>query len=168
MSSKISVWLFDFDGTLSDPEHRRHHVAQKPKNWPAFSRECVNDPPIPQVVYLFKSLFAAPDTEVFVLSGRESKMKNGSVQWLLNQAGLPENYRADLYSRLYMRPHSDYRGDEIIKKELLEKVIERLNDAHGEDGYELMGIFDDRPKVVRMWQQNNLFTFDVGQGRGEF
>jgi hypothetical protein len=25
--------IFDIDGTLADPEHRRHYVRVKPKNW---------------------------------------------------------------------------------------------------------------------------------------
>lgn len=168
MNSNIAVWLFDFDGTLSDPEHRRPYLQKPNKNWPLFSKLCVEDPPIPQVVYLFKSLFSAPDTEVFIMSGRESSMKSGSAKWLVDKCGLPENYLNDIKSRLYMRRFRDYRGDEIVKKELYDELIENLNEKYPEKNYTIMGIFDDRPKVLRMWQQNGLFTFDVGQGRGEF
>ncbi len=168
MNYKIPVHLFDFDGTLSNPEQRRHWVRDKPKNWGAFNRGCINDTPNQAVLSLWEMLYHSP-AEVFILSGRMENVKELSVQWLLDKCpSIKEARRSDLRSRLYMRRTNDCRPDEIIKAELLEELKLRLDADNGEGNWEIMGIFDDRPKVVRMWQAQGIFTFDVGQGCEEF
>lgn len=167
-SDKIKVWIFDFDGTLSNPEHRRHFVRQKPKNWPAFTRGCKDDTPNRSVVALFEKLYSSFD-EVFIFSARPEVAREDSVRWLLTNCPSIKNSRYnDLSSRLFLRADRDYRGDELVKPEMLGALSARLDRELGEDEWEIMGIFDDRPKVVKQWQTQGIWTFDVGQGCENF
>jgi hypothetical protein len=61
---------------------------------------------------------------------------------------------------LYMRKTDDYRDDTIVKRELYENYIK--------DKFNVVAVFDDRPKVLRMWRKLGLFTFNVAQHENEF
>ena len=37
MENNMKAVIVDIDGTISDVEHRRHHLMAKPKNWKAFN-----------------------------------------------------------------------------------------------------------------------------------
>lgn len=58
------------------------------------------------------------------------------------------------------RKKGDFRSDEIIKKEIY--------DNHIKDNYNVLGVFDDRLKVIRMWEKEGLFVFNCNQGNIEF
>ncbi len=61
------------------------------------------------------------------------------------------------YDELFLRAAGDCRKDSIVKKEIYENNIKNK--------YDIMGIYDDRPQVIRMWRNElNLFVFDVGKG----
>lgn len=169
-SEMIQVYIFDYDGTLSDPSHRRHYVEgpKNERNFNKFLKECRNDPPIVSNLSLFINLELLEFCETYILSGRDTKVRIESVDWLMEHCGFPDSYRDEVERRLFMRREKDYRGDEIVKPELYNELIDYLNTRHGNDNYRIMGVFDDRPKVVRMWQENNIYTWDVGQGCGEF
>jgi len=59
-----------------------------------------------------------------------------------------------------MRKHGDYRPDDIVKKEMYDAFIK--------DQYNVLGVFDDRLKVVRMWEGLGLWVFNCNQGNVEF
>ena len=155
------LWLVDLDGTLSNPEHRRHWVLTKPKNWPAFSSGCINDPPIEPVVDVVKALSQLEENDIYFLSGRESTVRLLTLTWLHNVLG---ESVPSLNTRLYMRGYKDYRPDEIVKKELYNLVISLQPDSD----YKVMGVFDDRNKVVAMWKSLGLFVFHVNQSGEDF
>lgn len=140
--------IFDIDGTLADVEHRRHFVTTKPKNWRAFSQAMVNDEPIWPTVHIFGALINQGH-RIILASGREEPYRGITREWLINIGQLGE------YERLYMRKTGDYRKDDIVKEEILDKIIE--------DEYNPFMVFDDRPQVVRMWRRRGLFVFDVNQ-----
>jgi hypothetical protein len=87
------------------------------------------------------------NTQVIILSGRDDSCRSETLSWLKNNL-----YNVD---NLYMRKTGDRRDDTIVKKELYETYIKGK--------YNIIGVFDDRPKVVRMWKQEGLFVLDCNR-----
>jgi hydroxymethylpyrimidine pyrophosphatase-like HAD family hydrolase len=141
--------VFDIDGTLANCEHRLHHVLSKPKNWPAFDAGIPNDTVIPQVAAMFFTLRDAGHDIVFA-TGRNDRSRDDTVAWLTaNDFWCP-------LSHLYMRSKDDYRSDDIVKRELLDDIV-------ADFGKKPDMVFEDRPRVVKMWRDNGIFVFDVKQ-----
>jgi hypothetical protein len=139
--------VFDIDGTLSDPEHRRHLVANRPKpDWEEFQRLEHLDPAIEPVAALARTLAAAH--RIVLCTGRMESSRGATEAWLAKHR-IP-------YQGLYMRPQGDFRSDEIVKGELL--------DAITADGYEIMVAFDDRQRVVDMWRSRGVLCCQVAPG----
>lgn len=148
---KQYAYIFDIDGTIADTAHRQHYMEAKDKNWPAFYNAMVNDPPVSPVVRVLESLKEAGYAIVLV-SGRPDDYREQTETWL------KENWIR--YNALYMRKAKDYRADDIIKLEIYKEKIE----PH----YDIIGIFEDRKRVKRMWVKEGIFTFDVNQLDREF
>ena len=87
---------------------------------------------------------------IFV-SGRSDDYRKQTEEWL-------EKYDIS-YNALYMRKYKDHRDDVIVKGELADEI---------EKEYNILGVFDDRKKVIDMWINRGIFVFDVGQGKGDF
>ena len=64
----MADYIFDIDGTIADVTHRRHYVACKPKNWPAFEKKMHMDTPIEPIVELIRHLY--DDNRIILCSGR--------------------------------------------------------------------------------------------------
>ena len=143
---------FDIDGTLADVTHRVHYWRQTPKNWKMFKSEMVNDPPIEPMCKLAR-VMANSDQDVIVCCGRSEDTRAMTVAWL-QKHGIK-------FEKLYMRAENDYRSDDIIKKELLDKIVDDW-------GKKPDIVFDDRPRVVKMWRDNGVFVADVYQGEEDF
>lgn len=144
--------VFDIDGTLADIEHRIGFVRSKPKNWAAFDAGIPNDKVNPYVAEAFRSL-AAFNT-IILASGRNEQSRDATEKWL-HTNGFIE------YEKLYMRKAGDYRGDDIVKREILDEII-------ADYGRKPDMVFDDRPRVVRMWRDNGIFVFNVYQDEEDF
>jgi len=176
--------IFDIDGTLSNPDHRRPFLKEEPKNWSAFNETISLDSvyyPARQALHLF-----AQRHVIFVVSAREStsEIRTQTVQWLFEHTNiffkddlplLTDSQReilAELHTpgqgygkyikcgNLYMREPKDYRDDTIIKKELLDLIISQ--------GYTPTIVFDDRTRVVNMWRENGLYVFNCNQSGDDF
>lgn len=93
--------------------------------------------------------------DVFLFSGRSSKHKEQTVKWL--------NKQFVSYDDLFMRQENDNRADYIVKQEMLNQFL----DTYGHS-YNILGIFDDRKQVKRMFVENGIFVFDVNQFDVEF
>ena len=146
----VNCVIFDIDGTLANIEHRRHWVAHKPKNWPAFNRGMVNDTTHEDIVWLLRTLHGAGCT-ILVASGRGEETRAVTENWLDTVAGI-----AGLYKRLYMRAERDYRADDIVKSEILDQIIA--------DGFQPDMVFDDRNRVVSMWRERGIRCLQVAPG----
>jgi len=59
------------------------------------------------------------------------------------------------------RSRDDFRGDDIVKREILDEII-------ADYGRKPDMVFDDRPRVVRMWREEGIFVFNVYQGDEDF
>ncbi len=149
--------IFDIDGTLSDVEHRRHHVSGGKKEWDQFFDKMVDDPPFHDVCLLAELLGDHPlvnqgAVKLFLFSGRPESHRKQTEDWL--------NIHARSYFQkaeaLLMRMEGDYRPDTVVKKEMLEGV-------QGQ-GYEVRFVVDDRPSVCDMWRKAGLTVLQHDSG----
>ena len=147
--------VFDIDGTLANIEHRLHHVRSKPKNWKAFDAGIPNDKVNLPVAEIFWSLKDVVGNDNIFASGRNERSRQATEDWL------QDNNLWDYHSKLYMRKADDYRSDDIVKQEMLDQIIVDY-------GKKPDMVFDDRPRVVRMWRDNGIFVFNVYQGEDDF
>ena len=144
--------LFDLDGTIANPYHRRHFVRIKPCNWPAFFKAQVNDTVIEPIATIAREIYKEGKYKVIIFTARPDTYKDMTEKWLKKHN---INYHA-----IYMREGKDNNDDQITKKEMLDKLRE--------DGYNPIAVFDDRPKVVRMWRREGILVFPVADQTEEF
>jgi len=150
----MALVCFDIDGTLANIEHRLGYVRSKPKNWRAFDAGIPNDAVNPYVAAAFNALYNAGHDIIFA-SGRNERSRAATVAWLdANGFWWPG-------ASLYMRKADDFRSDDIVKREILDEIIRDY-------GKKPDMVFDDRPRVVRMWRDNGIFVFNVYQGEEDF
>lgn len=136
---KPGAYLVDIDGTVALMGSRSPY-ATNPEDY-------LNDNPNWEVLRTVESL-AAAGWEIVFLSGRSSEFRAVTEEWL-------SLFVWDPY-QLIMRPEGDKRPDYIVKYELFDK--------HIRNQYDVIGVFDDRPSVLRMWRRIGLTTFQVGDG----
>jgi len=146
--------VFDIDGTLANIEHRLDYVRSKPKNWKAFDAGIPNDKVNLYVAEIFWTLEETGAHDIVLASGRNERSRIATQDWL-RANGLGG------YHKLYMRKADDYRSDDIVKQEILDQII-------ADYGKKPDMVFDDRPRVVRMWRDNGIFVFNVYQGEDDF
>jgi predicted kinase len=139
-------YIFDIDGTLAIKAVERSYFE-----W----SKVIFDTPNASVVTLFKQLLQT-DNKIFVFSGRDKICKEDTVKWLIRVIG---NQKFD-QSNLFMRELGNMEDDCIIKEKMYRENIENK--------YNVLGIFDDRPKVVRMWRSLGLSVFAIGDQLVEF
>lgn len=144
--------VVDIDGTVADCEHRRRSSMVNGKlDWSKFLDpfNVGKDTPIISTMEMVKP-YAETHDIVFV-SARDESLRDVTEEWL--DIHLIPGIRK--YQRLIMRPAGDHRDDTIVKKEILDKYLEKSK---------ITVCFDDRPKVIRMWRENGLNVVDVGKG----
>ena len=146
--------VFDIDGTLANIEHRLDYVRSKPKNWKAFDAGIPNDKVNEPVAEMFWTLEETGAHDIVLASGRNERSRAATQDWL-NANGLGG------YHKLYMRKADDFRNDSIVKREMLDEII-------ADYGKKPDMVFDDRPRVVKMWRDAGIFVFDVYQGEEDF
>jgi phosphoglycolate phosphatase-like HAD superfamily hydrolase len=146
--------VFDIDGTLANIEHRLQHVRSKPKNWKAFDAGIVDDSLNEHVWKVYKSLALWGIHDIVLATGRNERTREATEAWL-------RRWTIDEYKKLYMRKADDYRSDDIVKREMLDQII-------ADYGRKPDMVFEDRPRVIRMWRDNGIFVFNVYQGEEEF
>lgn len=145
----MKTYIFDIDGTLSDPAHRLPLIHSEAPNWPAFFDACDQDAPIPHMIDL--AFNVAGDDTILFCTGRSDEVKDKTVTWLnryLNFAINPED--------VYMRKAGDHRPDTEVKSELMDRIIA--------DGYEPVLVFEDRASVVKMWRERGIPCLQVAPG----
>ena len=149
----MALICFDIDGTLANIEHRLDYVRSKPKNWRAFDAGIPNDKVNLPVAEVFIAMMASKHT-IVLASGRNERSRQATEDWLRKNS-------LNAYEKLYMRKADDYRSDDIVKQEILDEII-------ADYGRKPDMVFDDRPRVVRMWRDNGIFVFNVYQGEEDF
>lgn len=163
--------IFDLDGTLADCEHRRHFVDPRKDpnyidrlpwkpNWKAFYEACDQDERIEPVVNILCSLIK--NYEIQIWSGRCESVREKTECWLLNNIFL-NGFPYDI--TIKMRPVGDYTPDDQLKERWLEETYEETKWGRRSP---IEMVFDDRPKVVKMWRDHGIFVFDCNQTGKEF
>ena len=150
MNNKKTV-IFDLDGTLAIVDKRRE-LAMKPNgkmDWDVFfdpENISLDKPNIP--VVKVARMFDKDKFDVVIFSGRSDRTIDATVVWL-NEHRIP-------FELIAMREKKEhYVPDEILKKEWLDTLV-NVDDV--------FAVFDDRQKVVDMWRENGLTTFQVDKG----
>ena len=161
--------IFDLDGTLANIDSRRD-ISMKPNgklDWDIFAAPnsilALDKPNAP--VIKMAQMFKADGFKIVIFSGRNDRGFDATVQWL-NDFKVP-------FDLLVMRPDkfkdkswpiadgnpatSDMRfmPDEILKKKMLDAFV---------DIDDVFLVVDDRDKVVKMWRDLGLNTFQVAPG----
>ena len=144
--------IFDLDGTIALVDKRRE-VSKLPDgkmNWDEWfnpSNIKLDEPNIP--VIKMAQLFAEDGFNIVILSGRSDKTILTTKSWLIRNR-VP-------FHKLVMRPHKtmNFVPDDILKKDMLDKHTD-IND--------IFMVVDDRQKVVDMWRDLGLNTFQVAPG----
>lgn len=142
----IPCYIFDIDGTLADCTHRLPHILKEPKDWRAFFAACCDDKPIAHMIQLAVTLSDADQPIIFV-SGRSDECADATMAWLAEHV---------FTAPIYMRRAGDHRPDDIVKVELLKRVLA--------DGYEPIMAFDDRKRVVDAWRKAGIPCAQVAEG----
>lgn len=144
--NKQDCIICDLDGTLCLHQGRSPYDLSK----------VLEDKPNEQLIKILTALNM--QYPIIFLSGREDtdNCKNDTITWISN------NYMSKISDSslkgwdLKMRNKNDYRPDEVIKEEIYHSEIE----PH----YNVLCVFDDRDKVVKMWRDLGLLCNQVYYG----
>jgi hypothetical protein len=145
MSQTQKDVIVDIDGTLADCSHRQHFIRGKRKKWRKFFEAASKDRPRIDVVAQVREF--AKQYKIHLVSGRPEEYRQQTLKWLAH-------YRIPFES-LHMRENGDYRSDDVVKQEILDLCFDKDN---------IEFVIDDRPRVLRMWENNGLKVLDVGDG----
>jgi predicted kinase len=130
--------LVDIDGTVA------LLAGRDPYDWSRVG----SDAPNPAVIAAVRAMHAAGNAIVFC-SGRDEVSRSETEAWLDLYVGVP-------YEALFLRPDGDGRKDAVVKHEIFESQIRHR--------WRIVGVFDDRQQVVRMWRALGLTVFQVAEG----
>ena len=89
-----------------------------------------------------------PPTTIIVMSARTDGCKGATDEWLTKN-GVP-------FSELHMRAAGDMRKDREVKYDLFNE--------HIRGKYNVLGVFDDRVQVVKLWREMGLTCLQVAEG----
>ena len=140
--------ISDIDGTVADASHRLDFIRTKPKNWKAFFQAQIHDKVFLDIQFLLHSLKNS-GCRIIMVTGRPELYREDTIEWLSNN-------NLSIYDKLYMRPHNDFREDDIIKEKILVKMLE--------EGYNPKLVLEDRDRVVAMWRRNGIRCLQVQDG----
>ena len=143
----MESWIFDVDGTIADPTHRRGYVQNKPKRWDLWNKTMHLDAYHHDIIE-FVHYAIASGREVIICTGREDTYREVTEEWF-RKGNIP-------FDKMYMRKAKDYRSDDIVKEEMYHELIK--------DGYNPVLVFDDRNSVVAKWRELGLRCIQVNQG----
>lgn len=137
--SASQVILCDIDGTVALRNGRSPYDYSKVKE----------DTFDPRMNLLLSSL--AEKFTIIFLSGRQGteQCRKDTEEWLKGNLGLSE-------VNLIMRKECDFRPDDVVKDELFKE--------HIEGKYNVVCVFDDRDRVVKMWRDKGILCNQVYYG----
>ena len=147
--------IFDLDGTLALVDHRRHLVdgSEGKKDFDAFHRACVDDPPNMPIIKLTR-YFALLSFHIEIWSGRSSAVRQQTTDWLTRN-----EVKFDV---LRMRRTGDYTPDNLLKEFWFDNWLGIYKPPEGLANNLL--VFDDRDKVVAMWRRRGITCCQVAEG----
>ena len=161
--------IFDLDGTLANIDVRRDK-SMKPNgklDWDIFAAPnsilALDKPNAP--VIKMAQMFKADGFKIVIFSGRNDRGFDATVQWLNNNhvpfdllVMRPDKFKPKSWPISNGNPATPdmrFMPDEILKKKMLDTFVD-INDV--------FLVVDDRDKVVKMWRDLGLNTFQVAPG----
>ena len=151
------AWIVDVDGTVA--LRRQGEGERGPYDWDRVSEDLPNEP----VISLVRSMLWVQERVIFV-SGRNEVCADATWDWLREHVARGARGPGDklMWENVYglmMRPDTDewrYAKDDVLKRWIYESRIRgRFN---------VVGILDDRDRVVRMWRSLGLTCLQVAEG----
>ena len=161
--------IFDLDGTLANIDVRRDK-SLKPNgklDWEIFaSPTSIMDWDTPnQPVIKMAQLFKADGFNIVIFSGRNDRGFFATKDWLKIHnvpydllVMRPDKFQSKAWPIAHGNPATPdmrFMSDEILKKAMLDTFVD-INDV--------FLVVDDRDKVVKMWRDLGLNTFQVAPG----
>lgn len=143
------MFVFDLDGTLADQSHRYPNIENNPtpEDWDMYFSLCHLDTVIEPVATLFRQLRANHRIEIW--TARNEVSREATIDWLNRNDLKPDGIR--------MRPAKDRSSDDILKSKWL-KQHRSLGNAP------ILGVFEDRDRVVKMWRFHGIQCYQVNEG----
>ena len=146
--------IFDLDGTLALIDDRRA-ISTKDNgkmDWDTFfdPKNIQLDKPNWPVIEMAKTLKNAGN-RIVIFSGRSKATIDETRVWL-RHFGVP-------FDVIKMRPTDGgfkFMKDDLLKKKWLDDLFPNTDD--------ILCVFDDRDKVVKMWRDNGISCFQVAPG----
>lgn len=132
-------YIVDLDGTCTDHSRsgRGHYEYDRVDE----------DDPIDDVIRVI-TMLSHFSTIIFV-SGRADSCRDLTEAWI-------EKHFGPVDHELHMRPTGDHRPDTLIKREIFDQHLRHRSHL------QIVGVFDDRNRVVKMWrEQLGLTVFHV-------
>jgi predicted kinase len=126
--------IVDVDGTLA------HMHSRGPFEWDKVGEDDLK----PIVAEMVRHM--AENRIVIIMSGRDGVAKADTEAWL-------KRHRIH-FDHFYIRAAGDTRNDAIVKSELY------FNNVDGK--YNVVAVFDDRPRVCQMWRSIGLDVIQIG------
>lgn len=135
------IFICDIDGTIAEKGDRN------PYDYSKISCDTLIEPVSTVVKMVDKTI--AP---VVFVSGRSMDCYKETKDWLENNGFTVHG--------LYMRSYNDrYTPDYKVKYKIIKQFEGKVN---------ILGVFDDRPQVIRMWEKLGVKVFNVGKIDVEF
>jgi predicted kinase len=142
------IIICDIDGTIADLTHRLHYVKGDTKDWDSFFAYVISDAFRFDIWRQVIEDAGTHNAEVIFVSGRSDITRQATTDWLRSHTGLND-------FKLIMRQSWDRRDDTVVKREMYDKYLSRMR---------VVRVYDDRPRVIRMWRDLGLDVVDVGTG----
>lgn len=127
--SKPKAIIVDVDGTIANKCDR------SPFEWDKVG--C--DTPRLEIINMIRAFARSYGATPIFLFGRDSVCRDITQGWINSHAYMDKD------QELYMRAEGDMRKDTIVKEELFWEHIEPT--------YNVIGAFDDRPVIIRLWHK---------------
>lgn len=144
--------IFDLDGTLANINERKRFITGELgyKSWKKFfcPKEVAKDKPITQVINVAK-MYKKSGYKLFIFTGRDEVSRDVTEAWLAKQ-GVE-------FDILLMRSNGDYTADNLLKKRW-------VGEYFSNPSLDVEAVYDDRDKVVKMWREMGIQTFQVDYG----
>ena len=168
MNNKNTI-IFDLDGTLANIDKRRD-ISTKPNgklDWEIFAApSSIMDWDTPnEPVIKMAQMFKADGFKIVIFSGRNDRGFVATNHWLTRYdvphdllVLRPDKFKANSWpiaNGNQATPDMRFMPDEILKKAMLDTFVD-INDV--------FLVVDDRDKVVKMWRDLGLNTFQVAPG----
>lgn len=138
-----NIFIVDVDGTIASCEGIRSPFDESKVHL---------DVPLP-TIEVIQSLILNGH-KIIYFSGRTDSSKLQTCKWI------SDNIIGAGSIIIHMRKTGDRRPDDVVKEEMYNTYIK--------DKYTVLGVFEDRLRVARLWYKLGLWVYNVNQGLSEF